>query len=70
MLRKVDANGRGERWLFNGFHRLDFTAWLRTRPVWDIVMLLLLLGGLGGTSTGVYLAASRIKRDLTFRRQP
>ena len=70
LVRKVDANGRGQRWLFSGLHRLDFTQWLRMRPVWDIVMLLLLLGGLGGTTTGVYLAISRIKRDLTFKRQP
>jgi uncharacterized protein involved in exopolysaccharide biosynthesis len=51
-------------------HRLDFAQWLRTRPVWDIVMLTLLLGGLAGTATGVYLAVLRIKRDLTFRRAP
>jgi hypothetical protein len=70
LLRKVDANSRGQRWLFSGFHRLDFTQWLRFRPVWDIVMIVLLAGGLGGTATGVYLALFRIKRDLTFRRQP
>jgi uncharacterized iron-regulated membrane protein len=70
LVGKVDANGRGQRWLFSGLHRLDFAQWLRTRPVWDVVMLLLLAGGLGGTATGVYLAALRIKRDLTFKRQP
>jgi hypothetical protein len=69
LLHKVDANGRGERWLFNGFHRWDFTAWLRTRPLWDIVVLVLMLGGLGVTATGSYLAIARIKRDLTFKRQ-
>jgi hypothetical protein len=70
LVRRVDANSRGERWLFSGMHRLDFAQWLRMRPVWDIVMLILLLGGLAGTATGVYLAVLRIKRDLTFRRQP
>ena len=70
LVRKVDANGRGSRWLFSGMHRLDFAQWLRTRPVWDIVMLTLLLGGLAGTGTGVYLALLRIKRDLTFKRAP
>ena len=68
LLRKVDANGRGQRWLFSGLHRLDFAQWLRLRPVWDIVMLLLLTGALAGTATGVYLALQRIKRDLTFTR--
>ena len=69
LLRKVDADGRGYRWLFSGLHRLDFAAWLRSRPIWDIIMLMLLLGGIGITATGAYLALSRIKRDLTFRRQ-
>ena len=68
LLRKVDADGRGQRWLFSGLHRLDFAQWLRLRPIWDIVMLLLLTGALAGTATGVYLAISRIKRDLTFTR--
>ena len=68
LVRKVDADGRGSRWLFSGLHRLDFFAWLRVRPIWDIVMLVLLLGGLAGTGTGVYLAWYRIKRDLTFKR--
>jgi hypothetical protein len=69
LLSKIDANGRGERWLFDGLHRLDFAQALRWRPLWDIVMLVLLLGGIGVTATGTYLALSRIKRDLTFKRQ-
>ena len=69
LLRRVDANGRGQRWLFNGLHRLDFTAWLRARPIWDVIMIVLLIGGLAVTGTGTYLALSRIKRDLTFKRQ-
>ena len=47
---------------------MDFFAWLRIRPIWDVIVLALLLGGLAGTGTGVYLAFLRIKRDLTFRR--
>jgi hypothetical protein len=69
LVRILDGNGRAYRWLFNGLHSLDFTAWLRWRPLWDAVMLLFLLGCLAGTFTGVYLAVTRIKRDLTFRRK-
>jgi len=68
LVRKVDANGRGSRWLFSGLHRIDFFAWLRVRPIWDAIVLVLMLGGLGVTGTGVYLAVLRIKRDLTFKR--
>ena len=68
LLRKVDADGRGQRWLFSGLHRFDFAGWLRMRPVWDIVVLVLMLGGIGVTGTGAYLAIQRIRRDLTFKR--
>ena len=63
-LLRVDAAQRGYRWLFNGLHRWDFTAWLRSRPLWDIVVLLLMLGSTTGVITGVYLAVRRIRLDL------
>jgi hypothetical protein len=69
LVAKIDSARRGYRWLFNGLHRIDFTASLRSRPVWDVVVLALMLGGLGVTGTGAYLAILRIKRDLTFSRR-
>jgi hypothetical protein len=65
LLGRVDPDRRGYRWLFDGMHRLDFFAWLRMRPLWDAVMLLLLIGGLALTGTGFILALTRIKRDVT-----
>src|SRR5262249_28721332 len=53
ILQRADANGRWHRWLFGGLHRIDFTAWIRARPVWDILVLTLMLGGLGVTATGL-----------------
>ena len=70
LLRRADANSRAQRWLFSGLHRFDFTAWMRMRPLWDVLVLVLMLGGLAVTGTGVYLAVWRIKRDLTFKRAP
>jgi uncharacterized iron-regulated membrane protein len=64
LLRRVDANARWHRWLFGALHRLDFAAVLRARPAWDLVMIALLLGGIGVSATGVYLAFRRIRRDL------
>jgi PepSY-associated TM region len=66
MLQQMDSNTRWHRWLFGGLHRIDFTAGMRTRPIWDIIVLILLLGGLGVTATGVYLAARRIKNDFVM----
>ena len=65
LLQRTTINGRWHRWLFGGLHRLDFTAALRARPLWDIVMLVLLLGGIGLSATGVYLALRRIRSDVS-----
>ena len=64
LLQRVDENGRWQRWLFSGLHRIDFTSWLRARPFWDAIMLILLFGGAAVSATGVYLAARRIKQDV------
>jgi hypothetical protein len=37
---------------------------MRARPVWDIIMLTLMLGGLALTTTGFYLALRRIRNDI------
>ena len=69
LLQRSDAAARWQRWLFGGLHRIDFTAWMRARPTWDIIMLTLMLGGLALTVTGFYLAVRRIRNDvmLLFR---
>jgi hypothetical protein len=64
LLQRADANRRWHRWLFAGLHRLDFAAWLRARPLWDITVLTLLFGGAAVSLTGVYLAVRRIRRDF------
>jgi uncharacterized iron-regulated membrane protein len=76
LLQRTDTTARWYRWLFGGPHRIDFTAWMRARPVWDIIMLTLMLGGLALTTTGFYLALRRIRNDISllsrfiFRRRP
>jgi hypothetical protein len=69
LLQRADANARWHRWLFGGLHRIDFTAWMRARPLWDIIILTLLLGGLGVTATGFYLACRRIHTDFVILRR-
>lgn len=48
------------RWLFEGLHRGDFAPILRTRPLWDLIMLLMLGGVAVGVATGVYLGWRRV----------
>jgi hypothetical protein len=66
LLHRADANGRWHRWLFSGLHRIDFTAWIRARPLWDLIVLPLMLGGIAVAATGVYLAFRRVRTDLAF----
>jgi hypothetical protein len=66
LLGRADSTSRWHRWLFAGLHRVDFAAWLRTRPVWDIMVITLMLGGLAGSATGVYLAVRRIRSDVVM----
>jgi uncharacterized iron-regulated membrane protein len=66
LLQRADATARWYRWLFDGFHRIDFTASLRARPTWDIIVLTLMLGGLASTVTGFYLAIRRIRHDVVL----
>lgn len=56
LVAKLGSADRFYRWLFQGLHRLDFTAALRVRPLWDIVMLALLLGASFIAATGTYLS--------------
>ena len=62
VLGSVPKLARVERWLYNGLHSLDFKFWYSRRPLWDIGMIALLLGGLVSSATGTYLGARRIIR--------
>jgi hypothetical protein len=63
LLTLVHKWSRVERWLYNGLHSLDFAFWYHQRPLWDIGVILLLLGGLGTSLLGLYFALRRLKLD-------
>jgi hypothetical protein len=58
----ADATSRRYRWLESGLHDMDF-AFLRARPVWDIVVILLLAAVTVSCATGAWLSFSRVGRD-------
>jgi hypothetical protein len=62
LIAKMDGNARAYRWLHQGLHRLDLTAWLRRRPQWDMLMLGLLAGTTIVCVTGAYLGCRRLMR--------
>jgi hypothetical protein len=58
--RFADSNAQTYRWVFNAFHAGDFNSTARSRPVWDVFMLILLLGVTVGVATGTWLGFRRI----------
>jgi len=62
VLSSVPKLARVERWLYNGLHSLDFAFWYSRRPLWDIGMIVLLLGGLSTSAIGAFLGGRRIVR--------
>ncbi|HEX6995366.1 MAG TPA: peptidase [Gammaproteobacteria bacterium] len=64
LLLKVDGAQRGYRWLFEGLHRFDFTATMRARPLWDVLMILLLAGVTGVSATGTWMGFRYLRRQM------
>jgi hypothetical protein len=45
VVAQYSARGWVQRWLYNGLHSLDFPWLYNHRPLWDIVVIVLMLGG-------------------------
>ena len=54
---------RFERWIYNGFHSLDFSFWYYNTPVWFTGVILLSLGGTAVSIIGMYLGFARMGRS-------
>ena len=64
LLSLIHKYSRVERWLYNGLHSLDFAFWYHKRPLWDIGVITLLLGGLAVSLIGLYIGLRRLKHDV------
>jgi hypothetical protein len=62
VLASIHRLNRVERWFYNGLHSLDFAFWYDRRPLWDIGMLTLLVGGLTTTCLGLLMGIKRMRR--------
>jgi len=56
----MNKNRRLYRWLFNGLHSLDIPGLANHRPLWDVVILLMLTAGFLFSITAVVIAWKRI----------
>ena len=55
---------RIERWIYTGFHDLDFSFWFYRRPLWDIGVIALSLGGLTSSLIGLCVGFKRLFRGI------
>ncbi|MET0290884.1 MAG: PepSY domain-containing protein [Steroidobacteraceae bacterium] len=62
VVANVHRYSRIERWLYSGLHSLDFRFWYAKRPLWDLVMLTLLAGGLVASALGFWYGVRRLLR--------
>jgi hypothetical protein len=61
MIRQ-DRGGRIDRWLYHGLHSLDFPFLYRRRPLWDVVLIALSVGGLALSVTTLVPSWRRLAR--------
>lgn len=62
VLGKLDRRQRVKRWLFAFLHSWDLPVFLASRPAWDMALILLSLGGLALSATGVVIGLRRLQR--------
>jgi hypothetical protein len=62
IVRKEERLTRINRWLYHGLHSLDFPFLYDRRPLWDIVMIALSVGGLASAATSLLPAWRRLRR--------
>jgi hypothetical protein len=61
-MSKQDRGTRWNRWLYHGFHSLDFPFMYYKRPLWDIVMIFFSLGGIALSVTTLVPSWRRLMR--------
>jgi len=62
VVQRSVAVTRLRRWLYQGFHSLDFPAIYFRRPLWDIIVIALSIGGTALSITTILPAWRRLRR--------
>jgi hypothetical protein len=63
LVRKEERRSRLERWLYHGLHSLDFPFLYNRRPLWDVVMIVLSVGGIVLSATTLLPGWRRLRRQ-------
>lgn len=68
LLQAYDSNGRIYRWVTHGLHSFDLPG-LRRRPIWDLVVVPLLILVTLICATGTWMGINKVRRDLRRSRK-
>ena len=61
LVAQIHRLDRVERWIYNGFHSLDFAFWYYS-PVWEVGVIVLSLGGIASSAIGMFIGFKRLFR--------
>ena len=64
---RLERASRWNRWLYHGFHSLDFPFLYNRRPLWDIVVIVLSIGGVAISVTSGLPAWRRLVKHARTR---
>jgi PepSY-associated transmembrane protein len=64
IVRKEERLTRVNRWLYHGLHSLDFPFLYHRRPLWDVVVIALSLGGIVLSATTLVPMVHRLRRHV------
>lgn len=64
IVRKEERLSRLNRWLYHGLHSLDFPFLYYRRPLWDVVVIVLSIGGIVLSVTTMWAAFRRLRRGV------
>lgn len=64
IVRKEERRSRVNRWLYHGLHSLDFPFLYYKRPLWDVAVIVLSLGGVVLSVTTLWGAYRRLRRGV------
>ena len=69
IVRKEESLSRVNRWIYHGLHSFDFPFLYYHRPLWDIVVIGLSLGGMLLSATTMMPAWRRVRRRVRAKRR-
>lgn len=64
IVQSYNSHSRWNRWLYHGLHSIDLPLLYKHRPLWDILVLILLVGGTSLCVTSLILAVIVLRRKL------